>query len=235
MNKRMKYEILLIILIIIVIFNITIITSNLLNQPTNEYNTTTVGTNANGTVYKIEAGNQESNETVGLILGVHSRENEIHEAVNQTVHNITSENGTNNLTKKYVIYYIDANDNLSSREETRSAGEQLASEFIVPNIKNDHPFVVIDIHEIDANYEYSSFIYSISNDTTSNNYVRNISESIGVANFNFSEGTSPEVVTGPIANQGIHTLLFETSIEDSIEEKRNTAYNLIYAIDQLNP
>ena len=34
---------------------------------------TTVGNNENGTVYKIIAGNNSSNDTVGVILGVHPR------------------------------------------------------------------------------------------------------------------------------------------------------------------
>ena len=104
MNKKIQYQILLAVLIAIVIFNLAIILTSVMDTPDNIYNVTSVGKNANGTVYKIEAGNMSSNETIGIILGVHPREHEIHEAVNNTIYNITSENGTHNLTKKYVIY-----------------------------------------------------------------------------------------------------------------------------------
>ena len=165
MNKKTQYQILLAVLILIVIFNLAIILTSVFETPNNVYNMTTVGKNANGTVYKIEAGNMSSNETVGLILGVHPREHEIHEAVNNTIYNITGENGTQNLTKKYVIYYIKTIDNLTTREDTRPAGEELANEYIVPNIAKDKPFIVVDVHEINPDYEYSNFIFSLSNKT----------------------------------------------------------------------
>ena len=41
-----------------------------------------------------------SNDTIGIILGVHPREHEIHEAVNKTIYNITSENGDTKPNQK---------------------------------------------------------------------------------------------------------------------------------------
>ena len=143
MNKKKQYQILLIALVIIVIFNLSLMISEVTRGPDNIYNVTTVGSNANGTVYKVVAGNMSSNETVGIILGVHPREHEIHEEVNKTIYNITQENGTQNLTKKYVIYYVQTKDNLTTREDTRPAGEELANMYIVPNIAKDNPFIVV--------------------------------------------------------------------------------------------
>lgn len=236
MNDK-KYIMLLLVLVTIVIFNTAIIlTSDDVDTSQNGYNITVVGSNENGTVYKIVAGNMSSNETVGIILGVHPREHEIHEAVNKTIYNVTSENGTNNLSKKYVIYYIKTNDNLTSRDDTRPAGEELANKFIVPKIKSDKPFIVIDIHEIDPNYEYSNFIFSLSNNTPkSDSYLNKISKDVGLINYEFDEGTSPEKVTIPIAKQGIITFLMETSIQDSLNEKQKTADKLIKCLDQLEP
>lgn len=236
MNDK-KYIMLLLVLVTIVIFNTAIIlTSDDVDTSQNGYNITVVGSNENGTVYKIVAGNMSSNETVGIILGVHPREHEIHEAVNKTIYNVTSENGTNNLSKKYVIYYIKTNDNLTSRDDTRPAGEELANKFIVPKIKSDKPFIVIDIHEIDPNYEYSNFIFSLSNNTPkSDSYLNKISKDVGLINYEFDEGTSPEKVTIPIAKQGIITFLMETSIQDSLNEKQKTTDKLIKCLDQLEP
>ena len=236
MNKKIQYQILLIILLAIVIFNLAIILSSVMNTPDNIYNVTTVGKNANGTVYKIEAGNMSSNETVGLILGVHPREHEIHEAVNNTIYNITSENGTHNLTKKYVIYYVQTKDNLTTREDTRPAGEELANKYIVPNIAKDNPFIVIDVHEINPDYEYSNFIFSLSNRTDKiDSYISKLSSDVNLVDYQFSEGTSPEKVTIPIAEKGINTLLMETSITDPLMAKQQTADNLIRSLDELEP
>ncbi|MGN0176525.1 MAG: hypothetical protein ACI389_01665 [Methanobrevibacter sp.] len=205
-----------------------------MTTPDNDYNITKVGHNNNGTVYKIEAGNMSSNETVGLILGVHPREHEIHEAVNKTIYNITSEDGTNNLTKKYVIYYIKTKDNLTSRDDTRPAGEELANKYIVPNIVKDKPFIVIDVHEINPDYEYSNFIFSLSNRTdTIDSFISKIANDVNLVDYEFESGTSPEKVTIPIAKKGINTLLMEISTTDALMEKQKTAENLVKSLDSL--
>lgn len=236
MNKKNQYQILLIILVVIVIINLSIIIGDITNGPDNSYNVTAVGNNANGTVYKIVAGNTSSNETVGIILGVHPREHEIHEEVNKTIYNIASENGTHNLTKRYVIYYIKTIDSLTSHDETRAAGEQLANKYVVPNIAKDDPFIVVDVHEINPEYEYSNFIFSLSNRTDKvDSYIMRLSNDVNLVDFEFDEGTSPEKVTKPIAKKGINTLLIETSITDPLNQKHQTAENLVKSLDSLNP
>lgn len=236
MNKKNQYQILLIILVVIVIINLSIIIGDITNGPDNSYNVTAVGNNSNGTVYKIVAGNTSSNETVGIILGVHPREHEIHEEVNKTIYNIASENGTHNLTKRYVIYYIKTIDSLTSHDETRAAGEQLANKYVVPNIAKDDPFIVVDVHEINPEYEYSNFIFSLSNRTDKvDSYIMRLSNDVNLVDFEFDEGTSPEKVTKPIAKKGINTLLIETSITDPLNQKHQTAENLVKSLDSLNP
>ena len=235
MNKKIQYQILLIILIAIVVINLSFIIGEVTKTPGNTYNVTEVGHNQNGTVYKIIAGNTSSNETVGIILGVHPREHEIHEEINKTIYNISSENGTNNLTKKFVIYYIKTIDNLTEHDETRNAGEELANKFIVPNIAKDNPFIVVDVHEINPDYEYSNFIFSLSNKTDKiDSFISKLANDVNLVDYQFSEGTSPEKVTEPIAEKGINTLLMETSITDSLTQKHQTAENLVRSLDSLN-
>ncbi len=240
MNIGRKYKIIILLLVIIVIINtIFIIVNNddmdvNHDKNNNQYNITKVGENENGTVYKIIAGNLSSNDTVGLILGVHPREHEIHDALNKTIYNITNDNGTNDISKRFVIYFIKVKDNITSRNDTRSAGEYLANQFVVPNIKADNPFVVIDVHEIDEYYEYSNFIFSLSNNTISKKYADNLSNELNIEYYDFTEGTSPKKVTEPIAKQGINTLLFETSIKNSLNEKNKISIKLIRACDKLN-
>lgn len=227
MKKRPIYKILLLALILILIVTSVFIFS----KDNQKSEVTTIGENVNGSVQKITTGNLGSEDTAVIILGVHPREHEVHEALNATMKNITSTD--NNLTKRFVIYYIVVNDNITSRNETRAAGEQLANQFIVPDIKNETPFLVTDVHEIDRYYEYPNFIEAISNNTVTQNYIKNISKDIGIRNFDFKEGTSPELVTKPIANQGLNTILFEVSITYKMEQKKEQARKLIYAIDNL--
>lgn len=235
MNKKIQYQILLIILIAIVVVNLSIILGEVTKTPDNTYNVTEVGHNKNGTVYKIVAGNTSSEDTVGIILGVHPREHEIHEEVNSTIYNITSENGTQNLTKRYVVYYVKTIENLTSHDETRAAGEELANKYIVPNIVKDDPFIVVDVHEINPDYEYSNFIFSLSNRTDKiDSYIAKLSNDVNLVDYEFGEGTSPEKVTKPIADKGVNTLLMETSITDSIPQKHQTAENLVRSLDGLS-
>ncbi|WP_405308649.1 hypothetical protein [Methanobrevibacter sp.] len=235
MNKKLQYELLLIVLITIVIFNLAIVFTSHEETNVNYYNVTEVGHNVNGTVYKIVAGNASSNDTVGIILGVHSREHEIHEAINKTIHNITHSEDKN-LTKKFVIYYVKVNDNLTSRDDTRPAGELLANKFVVNNIAEDNPFLVVDVHEINPDYEYSNFIFSLSNKTDKmNSYISKLSKDVNLVDYEFSEGTSPEKVTKPIAKKGIPTALMETSITDSLTQKQQTATNFINCLDSMEP
>ena len=165
MNKKHQYELLLLVLITVVIFNLAVVFNSHDNSQTNTYNITEVGHNDNGTVYKITAGNTSSNETVAILLGVHPREHEIHEAINRTLENLTkSEDG--NLTKKFVIYYVTVKNELTSRDDTRPAGELLANKFVVNNIAKDNPFIVVDVHEINPigqkkqSNEYSSPVFA---------------------------------------------------------------------------
>jgi hypothetical protein len=58
---------------------------------------------------------------------------------------------------------------------------------------------------------------------------------MGIVEFNFTEGTSPEKVTMPIAKKGIPTILIETSITDNLSEKQDTASKLIESLDKLSP
>ncbi|MEE0939230.1 hypothetical protein [Methanobrevibacter sp.] len=235
MNKKHQYELLLLVLITVVIFNLAVVFNSHDNSQTNTYNITEVGHNDNGTVYKITAGNTSSNETVAILLGVHPREHEIHEAINRTLENLTkSEDG--NLTKKFVIYYVTVKNELTSRDDTRPAGELLANKFVVNNVAKDNPFIVVDVHEINPDYEYSNFIFSLSNKTDKiNSYVDKLSKDVNLVNYEFNEGTSPEKVTKPIAKKGIPTFLMETSITDSQTQKQQTAVNLINSLDSLEP
>lgn len=236
MNKKIQYQMLLIILVVIVVINLAFIVGEVIKGPENTYNVTTVGNNTNGTVYKIIAGNSSSNETVGIIIGVHPREHEIHEEINKTIYNITHGNSARTLNKRFVIYYIKTIDNLTSQEETRAAGEELANKFIVPNIANDNPFIVVDVHEINPDYEYSNFVFSLSNRTDKiDSDIQKLTNDVNLVDFNFEEGTSPEKVTEPIAKKGINTLLVETSINDSITQKHQTAVNLVNSLNSLSP
>ena len=105
----------------------------------------------------------------------------------------------------------------------------------MPNIAKDNPFIVVDVHEINPDYEYSNFIFSLSNKTDKiDSFISKLANDVNLVDYQFSEGTSPEKVTEPIAEKGINTLLMETSITDSLTQKHQTAENLVRSLDSLN-
>ena len=133
-----------------------------------------------------------------------------------------------------MVYYVKTIPSITSHDETRAAGEGLANQFIVPNIVNDKPFLVVDVHEIDPDYEYSNFIFSLSNRTDKiDRYITKIANDVNLVNFQFDEGTSPEKVTMPIAEKGLNSFLMETSITDPLTQKHHTAENLIRSLDSI--
>ena len=232
---KQKYKIILIILLALFVINIIVMAITNENQP----EISIVGNNSNGTVYKTICGNLSSNDTVAVILGVHNLESGIHNATNETLMNITNNTENNNLSKKYVVYFITLNENqteynTSEYTTNRHMGEMLGNEFVVPDIAQYNPFVVIDVHEMEDYWYPQEFIEVIStNSSVAESYGARISNDTNVMLYNFTSGTSPEYVTVPVAKQGLDTILFETAQADSYDDKKATALKLIHSLDNL--
>ena len=70
------------------------------------------------------------------------------------------------------------------------------------------------------------FHIQLSNRTDKiDSYIAKLSSDVNLVDYHFTEGTSPEKVTIPIAKKGINTLLMETSITDAITEKQKQPIN----------
>lgn len=230
-----RIQILVVILILLSIFAIIVSVTHyspLNNQ--NEITSSILGNNTNGTVYKTICGNTSSNDTVVLILGVHSFESGIHNATNKTVINLTKEN---NLTKRYVVYFIKVNMNASGidtedYQTNRHMGELLANKYIVKDIAQYDPIAVVDVHEMEEYWDPTEFIEVMNtNSSIANEYGHKLSNDTGIKEYTFTEGTSPQWVTLPIADEGFSTMVFETAQEDSNAEKMITAEKLIRSLD----
>ena len=198
--------------------------------------TTIIGKNTNGTVYKISCGNNSSNETAIIILGVHSLESGIHNATNETIMNLTKDNS---LNKKYIVYFIklnfnDSGINTSDYDTNRHMGELLAHEYVVPDIDNYDPYVVVDVHEMENYWEKQKYVGVINNKSSIEmEYAYKISENLSYPIHTINAGTSPEWVTIPIEKKNNNVILFETPQADSQYDKTKTAINLVRTIDNL--
>ena len=237
--KRIVKILIAILFILIIFAAITTFTehrSPMQSLPILDENTTVIGSNSNGTVYKITCGNNSSNDTAILILGVHSLESGIHNATYQTIMNYTKENS---LNRNYILYFIklnfkDSGMNTSDYDTNRHMGELLANEFVVPDIENYDPYVVVDVHEMESYWEYQKYVGVIDNKSSvEREYANIISENLSYPIFTINAGTSPKWVTVPIEKNNHNVILFETPQKDSIYKKTLTARDLVRNIDTL--
>lgn len=197
---------------------------------------TMIGNNSNGTVYRVTCGNEFSDNTAILILGVHSLEGGIHNATYETIMNFTKENGLNN---KYIVYFIklnykDSGMNISDYNTNRHMGELLANEFVVPDIENYNPYVIVDVHEMEDYWDLQKYVGVVDNkSTTTMDYANRIGKDLNYPAYTIKTGTSPEWVSIPLAQKNHNVIVFETAQNDTYYNKTVTAGNLLRSIDAL--
>ena len=237
MKKIVK--ILLVILILLIIFAgvMTFTHQGAQNdvEILDEY-TTVLGTNSNGTVYKIICGNNSSDDTAIMILGVHSLEGGIHNATNKTLIEFTKDNS---LNRKYIVYFIklnfkDSGMNTSDYNTNRHMGELLANEYVVPDIERYDPYIVVDVHEMEKYWDEQRYVGVIDNQSdVEMEYAHRLSNNLSYPIFKINAGTSPEWVTMPIEKNNHNVILFETAQSDTQQNKTLTAIDLVRTIDNL--
>ena len=198
---------------------------------TNKINSTNlIGNTSYGYVEKEIYGNQSSNQTIVLIVGVHPQENGIHTAIANAL-----ENQTLDLTKRYVIYKVHVTQDADDYSKGRLNGQLLAQEFVVPDVAKEKPILALDIHENhyqESGYDYSRFLYPISNTNITTTYANEIiSQMPFLVIYTPPTHTSPEYVTVPIANFGIPTIIYETFMDDALNKKASDANAFINALN----
>lgn len=198
--------------------------------------TTILGKNHNGTVYKIVCGNNSSEDTAIVILGVHSLEGGIHNATNESIINFTK---ANTLEKKFIVYFIklnfkDSGMNISDYDTNRHMGEMLANKYVVPDIENYNPFIVVDVHEMEDYWDKQEYVGVLDNKSAlTMEYAHRIGNNLSYPIYPINAGTSPKWVTVPISKNGHETILFETPQKDNQSTKAQIARDLVRTIDSL--
>lgn len=198
--------------------------------------TTIIGKNSNGTVYKMVYGNNSSDDTAIMILGVHSLEGGIHNATNKTIYEFTKEN---DLNRKFIVYFIklnfkDSGMNTSDYNTNRHMGELLANEYVLPDIENYDPYLIVDVHEMESYWDEQKYVGVLDNKSSEEmEYAYRISDNLDYPIFTINAGTSPEWVTMPLEKKNHNVILFETPQKDNQTAKMKTAKILVRTIDGL--
>ncbi|MGB9979555.1 Ig-like domain-containing protein [Methanobacterium sp.] len=189
-----------------------------------------IGSTSYGYVEKKVYGNQSSNKTISLIIGVHPQENGIHTAIANALASKSA-----SLTKRYVLYYVHVTQNTNDYEQGRMNGQLLAQQFVVPDVPKENPILAVDIHENhykDSGYDYCRFLYLISNTAITKTYANQIiSQMPFLVIYTPPNHTSPQYVTVPIANKGIPTMIYETYLSDTTAKKSSDANAFISSLD----
>ena len=237
--KRMTKILFAILALLIIFAGIATFTQKEDDEPTIpvlDENTTVIGENSNGTVYKITCGNNSSSDTAIVILGVHSLESGIHNATYEKLINFSQED---ELNRKFIVYFItlnfeDSGMNTSDYNTNRHMGELLAHDYVLPDIEKYNPYVVVDVHEMEDYWEHQKYVGVIDNESDlTMEYAYRIGNNLSYPVLTVNAGTSPEWVTIPISEKNHITILFETPQADSQHEKALTAKDLVRTIDRL--
>ena len=189
-----------------------------------------IGSTSYGYVEKKVYGNQSSNQTIVIIVGVHPEESGMHVAVANA---LASKSAT--LSKRYVLYYVHVTQDASDYNKGRMNGQLLAQQFVVPDVPKEHPMLAVDIHEnhgADSGYAYYRFLYPISSTAITKTYANEIISAMPfLVTYTPPNPTSTQYVTVPIANEGIPAIIYETYLSDSTAKKNSDANAFISALD----
>lgn len=236
MRVILKILIIILVLLIILAGILTFYNQEQNDVPVLDEYTTIIGNNSNGTVYKIVCGNNSSTDTAIVILGVHSLESGIHNATNESIMNFTKDN---TLNKKFIVYFIklnfkDSGMNISDYNTNRHMGELLANDYVLPDIENYNPYIIVDVHEMEEYWEVQRYVGVVDNKSSvTMEYANEISVNSSYPIYPIRGGTSPDWVTKPLAKKGHNVILFETAQADTQQNKTLTAIDLVRTIDKL--
>ena len=183
---------------------------------TTKFTSTLLGQNSLGYVLKLSGFGTGTNK-VAIIVGVHPLEAQTHIAMLNAIMALSKKLNNVEITV-YDVYVKNGADYSTGR----AAGQDLASEFVVPNIGTSYK-MVMDCHgNKGAGPDYSgypNFVFAplenagslaIASDLIHSNMTN------GDLKYHYlADGTSPQYVTIPIAKKGIPTIVFEQYINQA--------------------
>ena len=177
---------------------------------TAKYNSTLLGKNSLGYVLKLGSFGTGTNK-IAIIVGVHPLEVQTHIAMLNVI--MAQSKKLNNVQ---ITVYDVVVKNGADYATGRAAGQDLANEFVVPNIDTSYE-MVMDCHgNTGKGTDYSgypNFVFAPLENTGSSAIASKLIHSNmtkGNLVYHFlADGTSPQYVTIPIAKKGIPTLVYE--------------------------
>lgn len=195
---------------------------------------------ANSTVGSVEVikniGYPNSPKRIAYVVGVHPLEHEVHETLVKILPNVT---GLNYCYDIYIInvtqdvgYYGDGLSDFDS--PGRQNGQNLAYEYVYPEIINGDYDLAIDVHSHVGSYPYQTLVFSPVKESLSVDYANEIVENCpDIVYYAPDTTTSGPYLTIPLNENGVPAFYFEEYSFASQDVKDAHVLELIHAVDNL--
>ena len=190
-----------------------------------------------GTVKVIKnLGNNNSSKKVAYVVGVHPLEHEVHETLVKLLPNCTD------LNYSYDIYVINVTkdvghygDGMSDSDSPgRQHGQDLALEYVYPEIIKGNYDLAIDVHSNVGAYEYKTFVFSPIKEGISVDYAKEVANNcLNITYYPLNSTTSGPYLTIPLNENGVPAFYLEEYSFAPQNVKNEHILELIYAVDNL--
>lgn len=186
-----------------------------------------IGSNSKGYVLKdVYAADGLHSNKIAIITGMHPREKIAIEPMKVAVRNYA-------LTHDIEItsYEIHVLDNPENYIQGRSNGEDLASQYIVPDIKKSDFKLVIMFHAHQEGYGEGFYVATPAMDNKSTEIAEHIPEYSQLKYYNSSKSqyksNSTSKVSDPIAAEGYATFVYEIPENSEVDDAINMTNTLL--------
>ena len=243
MLKKEK-AIIVILLVVIVIFSTLIVQYTFFKNDSHDISNTivreTIASNSNesGSVEVIRnIGNPDSNVRIAYVVGVHPLEHQTHETLIKLLPNMTALNYNYDL---YIInvtedigYYGDGLDNYEN--PGRQNGQNLAYQYVYPQIVNGDYDLAVDVHSNIGAYDYRTFVFSPLKEGLGVKYAEDVAGRCeNITYYSPDSTTSGPYLTIPLNEHGVPAFYFEEYSFAPQNVKDSHMLELIGAVDNLN-
>ena len=229
-----KYKLLVFIICfsIIAIAGALYILTNISNS-----NSAVIGSDNKGYVTKeVYASNNPNKPKIAVITGIHPREKIAISPIESLIKNYAS---THDIEiTDYSIHVLDQPENFTVG---RNNGEELAAQYIVPDVKKSDYKLVIIFHAHQQGYGDGFYIATPSMDNKSAELAKNVKKTLPSFKYyqssknSMHKATSVTRVSDPIANEGYPTFVYEIPEQNTTKNATEMTSKLLDScINNLN-
>jgi hypothetical protein len=189
-----------------------------------------LGENEYGTVTREGPyGNASSPNRIAYVVGVHPLEYQAHNALVESL-----KRQDKSLKNCYYIYRINVTRDADDYDQGRANGQQLAYNYVVPDVKNSSMDLAIDVHSNEGNYQEKWFLFVPGQSEKAESIAYTIKNQTNwLTVYSPPNPTSPAYVTLPLIKAGVPAIIYETYTYESVEQTQKHADEIVSLVDQL--